>query len=82
MVILNSCSPSKPAGIGKKRTYRTKILDSRNRALYEDMKQNIAYRGQIYFEGTRRYCELRSVLENRVVVQTHYYLLGRSSTIY
>ena len=60
MVILNSCSPSKPAGVGKKRTYRTKILDSRNRALYEDMKQNIAYRGQVYFEGTRRYCELRS----------------------
>ena len=60
MVILNSCSPSKPAGVGKKRTYRTRILDSRNRALYEDMKQNIAYRGQIYFEGTRRYCELRS----------------------
>ena len=60
MVILNSCSPSKPAGVGKKHTYRTKILDSRNKALYQDMKQNIAYRGQVYFEGTRRYCELRS----------------------
>ena len=60
MVILNSCSPSKPTGVGKKRTYRTKILESRNRALYEDMKKNIAYRGQVYFEGTRRYCELRS----------------------
>jgi len=24
------------------------------------MKQNIAYRGQVYFEGTRRFCELRS----------------------
>ena len=60
MIILNSCSPSKPTGVGKKRTYRTKILDSRNKALYQDMKQNIAYRGQIYFEGTRRYCELRS----------------------
>ena len=60
MVILNSCSPSKPSGIGKKRTYRTKILDSRNRTLYDNMKQNIAYRGQVYFEGTRRYCELRS----------------------
>lgn len=60
MIILNSCSPSKPSSVGKKRTYRTKILDSRNRALYEDMKQNIAYRGQVYFEGTRRYCELRS----------------------
>ncbi len=60
MVILNSCSPSKPTGVGKKRTYRTKILDSRNTSLYQDMKQNIAYRGQVYFEGTRRYCELRS----------------------
>ena len=60
MVILNSCSPSKPSGIGKKRTYRTRILDSRNRTLYDNMKQNIAYRGQVYFEGTRRYCELRS----------------------
>tara|TARA_B100000963_G_scaffold351457_1_gene363058 strand:+ start:60 stop:1898 length:1839 start_codon:yes stop_codon:yes gene_type:complete len=60
MVILNSCSPSKPTGVGKKRTYRTRILDSRNRTLYENMKQNIAYRGQVYFEGTRRYCELRS----------------------
>ncbi|MCH1611973.1 MAG: hypothetical protein L7S72_01630 [Flavobacteriales bacterium] len=60
MVILNSCSPSEPTGRGKKRTYRTKILDSRNRALYEHMKQNIAYRGQVYFEGTKRYCELRS----------------------
>ena len=60
MIILNSCSPSKPSGIGKKRTYRTKILDSRNRTLYDNMKQNIAYRGQVYFEGTRRYCELRS----------------------
>ena len=60
MIILNSCSPSKPTGVGKKRTYRTRILDSRNSALYQDMKQNIAYRGQVYFEGTRRYCELRS----------------------
>lgn len=60
MVILNSCSPSKPTGVGKKRIYRTKILDSRNTSLYQDMKQNIAYRGQVYFEGTRRYCELRS----------------------
>ncbi len=60
MVILNSCSPSKPTGVGKKRTYRTKIFDSRNTSLYQDMKQNIAYRGQVYFEGTRRYCELRS----------------------
>ena len=60
MVILNSCSPSKPTGVGKKRKYRTKIFDSRNTSLYQDMKQNIAYRGQVYFEGTRRYCELRS----------------------
>lgn len=60
MIILNSCSPSKPSSIGKKRTYQTKILESRNTALYNDMKENIAYRGQVYFEGTRRYCELRS----------------------
>ena len=60
MVILNSCSPSKPSSVGKKRTYRTRILESRNKALYQDMKQNIAYRGQVYFEGTRRFCELRS----------------------
>ena len=65
MVILNSCSPSEPTGRGKKRTYRTKILDSRNRALYEHMKKNIAYRGQIYFEGTRRYCELRSTVRKK-----------------
>ena len=26
MIILNSCSPSKPAGVGKKRTYRTKNI--------------------------------------------------------
>ena len=65
MVILNSCSPSKPTGVGKKRTYRTKILDSRNTALYQDMKQNIAYRGQVYFEGTKRYCELRSTVRKQ-----------------
>lgn len=65
MVILNSCSPSKPTGVGKKRTYRTKILDSRNTSLYQDMKQNIAYRGQVYFEGTRRYCELRSSVRKK-----------------
>ena len=28
MIILNSSIPSKPSGVGKKRTYRTKILDS------------------------------------------------------
>ena len=65
MVILNSCSPSKPTGVGKKRTYRTRILDSRNTSLYQDMKQNIAYRGQVYFEGTRRYCELRSSVRKK-----------------
>lgn len=58
MIILNACSPSKL--LQKKRTYKTNIFDEKNDELYRRMKDNLIYRGEIYWNGRKTFCRLRN----------------------
>lgn len=62
IVILNSCSPSKEPGKKKSASY-ARILDSRRQQMFQDMKENLALRGRIYWQGRKRFCALRNLVK-------------------
>ncbi len=61
IVILNSCSPSKEVAKKKSKSF-TKILEARIAKKHQDMKNNLAYRGKIYWQGRKRFCALRNLV--------------------
>ena len=72
IIILNSCSPSRDIA-KKKQGYYTRILESKNEAKFTNMIKNLSLRGQLFLQGRKRFCSLRTniKLEKNLDKQGH-----------